>query len=211
MLTVSLEVGSTPVETATAAAPLLMPERLHGAADILAKPCPIPAVAGVYAWYFATPPPGVPADGCHRALDHSLLYVGISPKAPPTNGRPPSRQTMRSRVRYHYRGNAEGSTLRLTLGVLLAEELGIGLRRVGSGKRITFGKVGEARLTEWLANNARVVWVATADGWNLEEELIRSLDLPLNLDQNRHGSFHQTLSALRAEQRARARALPIEP
>jgi hypothetical protein len=32
-------------------------------------------------------------------------------------------------------GTAEGSTLRLTLGYLLAEELGLHLRRVVSGKR----------------------------------------------------------------------------
>jgi hypothetical protein len=67
-----------------------------------------------------------------------MLYVGISPKASPKNGKPPSRQTLRSRVRYHYCGNAEGSTLRLTLGCLLAEKLCMDLRRVGSGKRRTF-------------------------------------------------------------------------
>ncbi|MET8121086.1 GIY-YIG nuclease family protein [Micromonospora sp. NPDC005189] len=74
-----------------------------------------------------------------------LLYVDISPKAPPGNGRPPSRQTIRGRIRYHYRGNAAGSTLRLTLGSLLAGELGIGLRRVGSGNRLTFGQIAEKR------------------------------------------------------------------
>ncbi|MEU1194017.1 GIY-YIG nuclease family protein [Streptomyces sp. NPDC005859] len=42
-----------------------------------------------------------------------------------------STQNLRKRVRYHYRGNAAGSTLRLTLGCLL----GLDLRRVGSGKR----------------------------------------------------------------------------
>ncbi|WP_394816236.1 GIY-YIG nuclease family protein [Streptomyces mooreae] len=42
-----------------------------------------------------------------------------------------STQNLRKRVRYHYRGNAAGSTLRLTLGCLL----GLELRRVGSGKR----------------------------------------------------------------------------
>lgn len=79
--------------------------------------------------------------------------MGISPKRPPTNGRPPSRENLQSRIRYHFRGNAEGSTLRLTLGCLL----GLELRRVGSGKRLTFA-AGEARLTQWLADNARVCW-----------------------------------------------------
>jgi len=45
---------------------------------------------------------------------------------------------MRERIPYHYKGNAEGSTLRLTLGCPLSEELDIELRRVGSGKRVTF-------------------------------------------------------------------------
>ncbi|MER6923283.1 GIY-YIG nuclease family protein [Streptomyces spiralis] len=54
------------------------------------------------------------------------------------------------RGRYHYRGNAAGSTLRLTLGCLF----GLELRRVGSGTRLTFGRVGEARLSQWMAANA---------------------------------------------------------
>lgn len=170
----------------------------------------MPAAAGVYAWYFTAAPPGVPLEGCHVWQDAVLLYVGISPKAPPVNGRAPSRQTIRSRVRYHYRGNAEGSTLRLTLGCLLADELEIGLRRVGSGKRMTFGREGEARLTEWMARHARVVWMVADRPWEIEEQLIRSLVLPLNLDQNRHSPFHQELSARRAEQKALARSLPVE-
>ncbi|WP_323183900.1 MULTISPECIES: GIY-YIG nuclease family protein [unclassified Streptomyces] len=54
-----------------------------------------------------------------------------------------SAQNLRKRVRYHYRGNAAGSTLRLTLGCLL----GLELRRVGSGKRMTSGKAGEAAMS----------------------------------------------------------------
>ncbi|RNM00992.1 GIY-YIG nuclease family protein [Micromonospora solifontis] len=189
---------------------LLRPARLYSAEEVRGRGCPIPASAGVYAWYFTSPPPGVPTEGCHRWDGAALLYVGISPKAPPMNGRAASRQTIRSRVRYHYRGNAEGSTLRLTLGSLLADELGIGLRRVGSGKRMTFGRVGEPRLTEWMSRHAHVVWSATDQPWKLEEGLIRSWVLPLNLDQNRHGSFHGQLSALRAAQRAQARLLPVE-
>jgi hypothetical protein len=57
------------------------------------------------------------------------------------------------RIRYHYSGNAAGSTLRLNLGCLLAERLGIQLRRVGSGQRLTFA-AGEARLSAWMADNA---------------------------------------------------------
>jgi hypothetical protein len=169
----------------------------------------VPALAGTYAWYFESVPPGVPTVDCHAVDGVPLLYVGISPKAPPANGGAPSRQTIRSRIRYHYRGNAAGSTLRLTLGCLLADELGIALRRVGSGTRMTFGREGEANLSAWMAGHARVVWTAHDRPWELEEQLIRTLVLPLNLDQNRHSPFHQTLSALRAQQRDKARSLPV--
>jgi hypothetical protein len=73
-------------------------------------------------------------------------------KAPPRDGSQPSRQTIRSRIRYHYTGNAEGSTLRLTLGSLLGSELGLALRRVGSGRRMTSTYEGESLLSAWMAN-----------------------------------------------------------
>ena len=110
----------------------------------------MPAAAGVYAWFFrALPHPDIDTSSCVVVDGLPLLYVGIAPKAPPAAPRPPSRQTLRTRVRYHYRGNAYGSTLRLTLGCLLADQLGIELRRVGSGTRLTFGD-GEQALSEWM-------------------------------------------------------------
>src|SRR5690349_422197 len=124
----------------------LSPARLWSRTEVLVRACPVPREAGVYAWYFREVPPGVPTDECVRAHGATLLYVGISPKAPPANGRPPSRQRLRNRIRYHFRGNAWGSTLRLTLGCLLADSLGIELRRVGSGKRRTFAD-GERTLS----------------------------------------------------------------
>ncbi len=110
---------------------LLAPTRLWSRAEILTSPSPVPRVAGVYAWYFKTVPLRVPAGDALIVAGLTLLYLGISPRAPWSNGSGSSRQTLQSRLRYHMRGNAEGSTLRLTLGCLLADELGIELRRVG--------------------------------------------------------------------------------
>lgn len=189
---------------------LLTPPRLFSRAEVLTRPCPIPAVAGVYAWYFDEIPAGVPVDGCRTIGGHTLLYVGISPKKPSADGLKPSRQTMRTRVTYHYRGNAYGSTLRLTLGSLLAAELDIHLRRVGSGTRLTFS-AGEQALSEWMSRHARVCWIETATPWILENELIQALVLPLNLDQNKSSGFRQELSAIRGLQRTQARNLPVLP
>ncbi|CAL9483810.1 GIY-YIG nuclease family protein [Streptomyces sp. enrichment culture] len=174
---------------------LLRPERLWTAEEVLARPSPVPAVAGIYGWHFEEAP--------HPELDAGrLLYVGIAPRQMPNR---PSTQNLRRRVRTHYRGNAAGSTLRLSLGCLL----GLELRRVGSGTKTTYGKAGEAALTQWMADNARVCWIETSRPWIAEAELISRLDLPLNLDRNRHNPFHSRLKDLRAQARRRARELPV--
>jgi hypothetical protein len=187
---------------------ITQPERLFDRATVLAKPCPVPATAGAYAWFFREAPPGVPLDGCMRHDGKWLLYVGISPRESLIPGRV-STQTLRKRIRYHYRGNAEGSTLRLTLGCLLSPVLGIELRRVGSGQRMTFGRSGEDHLSEWMAANAFVAWQPIEAPWLLEEQLIRELSLPLNLQQNSRHPFHKRLSAIRSAARERARTLPV--
>jgi hypothetical protein len=111
-------------------------------------------------------------------------------------------------VRSHYTGSAEGSTLRLTLGALLSDELGIELRRVGSGARRTFSE-GEKTLSSWMAANAFVCWTGEPEPWVLEEQLILRYDLPLNLDQNRRNAFHPELSAARRAAKELAARLPI--
>ncbi|MEU1201608.1 GIY-YIG nuclease family protein [Streptomyces sp. NPDC005813] len=177
-------------------AALTEPDRLWSAQEVLLRPSPVPAAAGVYGWHFEQAPSADLAAG-------RLLYVGIAPRYMANRT---STQNLRKRVRYHYRGNAAGSTLRLTLGCLL----GIELRRVGrSGTRMTFGKAGEAALSQWMAENARVCWIEHDEPWTLESELISQLDLPLNLDQNRHNPFHSRLKELRSQARQRARELPV--
>ncbi|MFE1288126.1 GIY-YIG nuclease family protein [Streptomyces sp. NPDC058751] len=175
---------------------LTEPDRLWSAREVLSRPSPVPAAAGVYGWHFEQAPSADLAAGC-------LLYVGIAPRYMANRT---STQNLRKRVRYHYRGNAAGSTLRLTLGCLL----GIELRRVGrSGTRMTFGKTGEAALSRWMAENARVCWIEHDEPWTLESELISRLDLPLNLDQNRRNRFHSRLTEARSQARLRARELPV--
>jgi hypothetical protein len=108
----------------------------------------------------------------------------------------------------HLHPDPDVTTLRKTLGCLLAGELGIELRRVGSGKRMTFAE-GEHRLSAWMAENAYVSWIACQRPWELEDTLIAALDLPLNLMGNKHNQFHPVLTQLRAKCVAPARDLPV--
>lgn len=179
-------------------------------AEVLARPSPVPQQPGVYGWWFRELPAKIDVRECISRDGLTLLYAGISPKKPPTNGRGPSRQTLQSRIKTHYTGNAEGSTLRRTLGCLLASELGIELRRFGSGTRLHFG-FGEQALSRWMDRNAYVSWLSIAQPWLLEDQILATLDLPLNLDQNHHNAFHSTLTEARAAAALRARSLPALP
>lgn len=179
----------------------------HRRDEVLVKDCPVPAAPGVYGWWFdKLPSADIDTTHCQKRDGLTLLYAGISPSKPPTNGKAPSRQSIRTRIRYHYRGNAYGSTLRLTLGCLL----GIPLRRVGSGHRLHFHD-GETRLNSWMGEHAFVSWVTHPEPWVFEDELIESYDLPLNLMGNRHNPYHLVLTAVRSGAKRAAIDLPALP
>jgi hypothetical protein len=192
-------------------AAFLHPTHLYSREQVLAGPSPVPASPGVYGWWFRNLPAPVDIQGCIRNGGLPLLYIGISPSRPPSNGGAPSRQNLRKRLRQHYDRSAEASTLRRTLGCLLADELGLQLRRVGStGRRTTFTD-GEQVLSAWMAENAFVSWVVRDRPWELEDALIDGLELPLNLKGNSRSAFHPALTRARARCLAEARALPVLP
>ena len=62
------------------------PSHLFTRAEVLATPSPIPAISGLYGWYFRDILGAVDVAGCTKSLDCALLYVGISPSAPPRSG-----------------------------------------------------------------------------------------------------------------------------
>jgi hypothetical protein len=176
-------------------------------AELQRDPDNPPRAAGCYAWWFREQPGVVSTTGVVGREGLMLLYVGISPRTRAAHLNP-STQNLRTRIRYHYRGNAEGSTLRLTLGCLLSDRLGIQLRRVGSGTRMTFN-AGEAALSGWMLKNALVGWVEHPYPEQLEQAAIGCLSLPLNLEHNKCHAFNAQLAAIRAVARQRARDLPI--
>jgi hypothetical protein len=181
------------------------PDKTFSRSEVMCRPTPVPAVNGIYFWWFKDIPPGVPTEGCITQDRYTLLYVGISPDK---KGKPNSRANLRQRIKTHYSGNAEGSTLRRTLGVLLATESNFPLRRVGSGKRTTFTHPGEQWLDHWMEQNAKVYWVAYEEPWVLEENLIASIYLPLNLHGNNH-AFKPVLSEMRSKAMAEAKIMEV--
>ena len=183
--------------------PLLKPSSVFSRSDVLLKDCPVPAQPGVYVWFFKTIPEIVIAKDCIQFNDLTALYVGISP------GSTKSPQNLRKRVRTHYKGNAEGSTLRRTLGILLQDQSGFPLRRVGSGKRMTFTHLGEQWLDSWMEENAFVNWLVHPEPWGVEHFLLKQFNFPLNLQDNGHRQFTKELSILRKKANETAHEQPI--
>lgn len=187
---------------------LLNPFKLWAPSDISRDSSIVPQKPGVYAWYFRQIPPLVPTEECHTFEGLPLLYVGIAPRKPSKGKTKQSKRTLRDRLKLHVKRNADVSTLRLSLGCLLSESLGIQLRRVGTENVIKFAD-GERKLSRWIAQNAFVVWTVVAEPWVIEEELLQSLSLPLNIKGNSRHPFCQTLKLIRKRAREKARELPI--
>ena len=180
---------------------LISPIQLLNRSMVLMRPCPVPQTSGIYAWYFKNIPNIVPISNCYDVDGLKLLYVGV---APASEG---SSATLRSRTRMHLRNNASGSTLRLTLGCLLSQQLGLRLQPTGRTARLTFVE-GEAVLSDWLEQNAFVSWVPCGRPWEVESSVIRSISLPLNLRHNQGHQFYQQLSEIRHRCSKEARRLP---
>ncbi len=190
---------------------LLHPEKLYSREDILKTPNPIPSQNGIYAWYFKSTPnidifkkyyqieTNTKASflkDSFKFKDYQLLYIGISPKDKK------SKNNIRNRIRGHMNGNSYGSTLRLSLGCLLSNELNITLNKYGSS--IHFGE-GEEKLSEWINNNAFVTFQTCEEPWNVEDEAIRTLLLPLNIRDNDNSIFKKPLEIIRKNAKKMAR------
>jgi hypothetical protein len=176
---------------------LLKPSRLYSVAELHGTPTLIPQEGGVYAWWFSQAPPQVPVDNTAVHEGRRLLYVGIAPRKPSAAGNISGR-TLRHRLRTHCRGPMASSTLRRTLAVLLKGELDLCITMTDAGK-LKMSADHEGRLTEWMAENAQVVWQVNAAPWELEDHLIQgTARLPLNI-RGSTDPFAKMLSAIRSQ------------
>lgn len=176
---------------------VLHPPSIHRPSDVNGAP----RVKGIYGWLFTPGSLPVP-DALYSYTDgFELMYVGIAPKRPGANGKE-SASRLRSRLAAHYNRDASRSTLRLTLGVLLAEELSLSLGLHGG--RLNWGADGEAQLTRWINANARVAWAENSTPWDVEDELLAHATLALNIDR-RTDAFSRELKDRRDQARISAR------
>jgi len=190
---------------------LLKPKKLYSREDILKNTNLIPAQNGIYAWYFKTTPninlfkkyyqiesnaKSLFLQDSFKFKNYQLLYIGISPKDTK------SKNNIRNRIKGHMNGNAYGSTLRLSLGCLLSNELNITLNKYGSS--IHFGE-GEEKLSEWINHNAFVTFQTCEKPWDVEKEAIKTLLLPLNIRDNKNSVFKKPLEEIRKNAKRMAR------
>ena len=163
-----------------------------------------PTSSGVYAWYFDKQLfkkllPKIPDVYCPEYVKGwifkkrwKLLYIGkgINLK--------------RRILDYHFCGNADVSSLRMSLGCLLVKKLKICLWKRPRPKEgeygYTFGDEGEEKLSKWMAKNAKVAWSESPNYEKLERQAIIEYSPVLNTEGNPHP--FRPLKVLKSELRA---------
>jgi hypothetical protein len=105
-----------------------------------------------------------------------VLYVGITTAVKGIKGRD---------YRNHFNGNAGGSTLRKSLGVLFNYKLIPRDKNLNTNKK-KFSKEDENILSEWMKNNIIFYYKVFNDPKSIEQELINLFNPPINLDKTKH-------------------------
>jgi hypothetical protein len=164
------------------------PKKIYSFRDLLISPPP--DESGVYAWYFNKKIfneliPNVPDFDCPEYVKGrifkkrwQLRYIGKG-------------SNLKTRILdMHFKGDADSSSLRLSLGCLLTRKLNIFLWKFPTdteGKyRYTFGDEGEEKLDKWIAEYARVAWNESPNYEKWEEEAIIEYSPLLNTEGNPH-------------------------
>jgi hypothetical protein len=169
---------------------LLSPQKLYSRTEILTRPSPVPKLPGVYAWYIHNLPEIVPTADCHHHANLPLAYIGIS-------------SNLQKRLKQHLNGPTNLSTLRRTLSSLLIDDLALTPQMINK-KKFNLGR-SEEKLSQWLAQNGSVVWLAHPTPRQLELIFLNSgLSLPLNVESNKTHPFQMTLKQLRQSLKAKA-------
>ncbi len=101
----------------------------------------------------------------------------------------------------HFNGTGGKSTLRKSLGCLLGFELIPRDIKTPDNGKTTFIQSDESVLTEWMRDNLMLFYYVGNDYADVEKELIRTYNPPLNLKgkfNKTNAEFRKQLSALRS-------------
>lgn len=151
--------------------------------------------AGLYSWWVDEKGASDLSAGLGLAVSPGLIYAGLA-GATRKNGTPSS-NTLWGRIASMHLGRRHRvSTLRLSLGSTLARAKG-------------WKAIDEEQLTLWMMSHLRVatVPVANADSLDdLESELLKVLDPPLNLMKVAKTPLRKRLAELRKAYGSRSRA-----
>ena len=105
-----------------------------------------------------------------------VLYVGITNAKKGIKGRD---------YRKHFNGNAGGSTLRKSIGVLFEYKL-IARDKNTSNNKKKFSKDDELELSDWMKNNLCFFYRVLQSPDIIEQKLINLFNPPLNLNKTKH-------------------------
>ena len=121
---------------------------------------------------------------------YSVVYVGKS-----------SRSLRVRDYKQHFTGTAGNSTIRKSLGCLLGFKLIPRDINFSQNGKTTFNEFDEHVLTDWMKKNLLLFYYANNEYADIEKELIRIYNPPLNLQGNFNKinrEFRRELSALRS-------------
>lgn len=151
------------------------------------------AGAGLYSWWVDEAGAADLSRGLGIEVAPGLIYAGLAGATRAVSGRKSS-NTLWGRITGMHLGRRHAlSTLRLTLGSVLAEAFGS-------------REIDERRLTDWMFAHLRVIVVPVADADALdalETEVLDNLDPPLNLAKRPTTSLRARLTVLRQAHRER--------
>ena len=182
---------TAPVVAHLLGTPMPVPQAVRPAAE-----GGVPAEPGLYAWW--APPGAVPGitGPAHPSAELELLYVGMARSGGA------ARSTLRSRVvGQHIRGTTGQSTLRRSLASLLGDREGWRTRWT---TRPVLVNADELRLSEWMNARLQLTWAVHPTPWQVEDDVIKELQPPLNQAANRGHPLYETVRDARRSWRAEA-------
>lgn len=154
-----------------------------------------PNSRGVYAIAGKAVIPLLAAQGYYDMADACHGFIGMNPVVYVGSAR---FSTVRKRAADHLFGDARKSTFRQSLGLLLAQELGLSPIAAPGQTGFHFGR-GEAALSSWIRTNLTLTFLASNDPISLEGQLMAANRPPLNIKGRERDPFARFLSGKRQE------------